>query len=75
MILLNNVNLPLDTDLGDLKPIAAKNLKMPAEKILSAELYRKSVDARHKNDIKFCCSLLLSVKGYEALDLRVCLRL
>ena len=66
MILLNNVNLPLDTDLGDLKPIAVKNLKMPAEKILSAELYRKSVDARHKNDIKFCCSLLLSVKGDEA---------
>lgn len=70
MILLNNVNLPLDTDFTSLKPVAARALKMPTEKVLSAELYRKSVDARHKNDIKFCCSLLVSIKGDEAAVLR-----
>ncbi|MBE6733310.1 MAG: hypothetical protein E7561_04855 [Ruminococcaceae bacterium] len=70
MILLNNVNLPLDTDFSSLKPIAARVIKMPLEKVLSAELYRKSVDARHKNDIKFCCSLLISVKGDESAVLK-----
>lgn len=65
MILLTNLMLSLDTDFGDLKPIAAKALKIDKVMIKSAELYRKSVDARHKNDVKFCCSILISVNGNE----------
>ncbi|MDD6478406.1 MAG: FAD-dependent oxidoreductase [Oscillospiraceae bacterium] len=65
MILLNNAFLPLDTDFENLKPIAAVLLKTNISNILSAELHRKSVDARHKNDVKFCCSLLINVKSGE----------
>lgn len=65
MILLNNVNLPLNTDFSDLVPIASRELKAPITNIKSAKLYRKSVDARKKNDVHFCCSLIIEVLSYE----------
>jgi len=57
--------LPLDTDFGDLTPVIATALKTDKSNILSSELYRKSVDARHKNDVKFCCSVKISLKNGE----------
>lgn len=65
MILLNNVNLPLNTDFSDLVPIASRELKAPITNIKSAKLYRKSVDARKKNDVHFCCSLIIEVLSNE----------
>lgn len=65
MILINNVNLPLDTDFDSLKEIAARELKVKTDSIKAARLYRKSVDARKKNNVHFCCSLLVSIKGDE----------
>lgn len=65
MILLNNVSLPLDTDFANLEPIAAKQLKTDITNIESVSLYRKSVDARRKSDLHFCCSLLVSLKKDE----------
>ena len=65
MILLNNVRLSLDTDFSDLRLIAARELKTDWDNISKATLYRKSVDARKKNDVHFCCSLLISVKKSE----------
>lgn len=68
MILLTNVNLPLDTSFFDLKSVAAKELKTELSNIISAALFRKSVDARKKNNVHFCCSLLVEVKkGKEKL--------
>ena len=58
MLLINNVNLSLDTDFSDLKPYAARALKIDVSAVKSAELYKKSVDARKKSDLHFCCSLL-----------------
>lgn len=55
MILVSNINLPLDTDFDNLK--GALNFK--GIKIKSAKLYKKSVDARRKNDVHFCCSVLI----------------
>ncbi len=55
MILVNDVKLPLDTDFGNLK--SAVNYK--GINIKSVKLFRKSVDARRKNDVHFCCSLLI----------------
>lgn len=63
MILLNNINLPLKTDFSNLKPIAAKELKTDIQYIRSAELYRKSVDARKRDNIHFCCSILVEATG------------
>ena len=58
MLILHNVNIPLDASFSDLKPYAAKALKIAEQDILSVSLYRKSVDARKKEDVHFCCSLL-----------------
>ena len=55
MILVSNVNLPLDTDFDNLKDA----LSFKGVKIKSAKLYKKSVDARRKNDVHFCCSVLI----------------
>lgn len=66
MLLINNLRLPLDTDFSDLKPAAAKALKIAPERIISASLYRKSVDARKRNDVHFCCSFTVEILGDEA---------
>ena len=62
MILINNLKLPLDTDFTDLKSAVQNAIKCD---IVSAKLHRKSVDARRKNDIHFCCSVLVEVKNEE----------
>lgn len=72
MIIINNVSLPLNTDFSDLKKIAARELKTDISNILSAKLYRKSVDARHKDNIVFCCSLMVEVKKNEEQILKKC---
>ena len=56
MQLINNVNIPLDADFSDLKPYAAKALKVDVSALKSVRLYRKSVDARKKSELHFCCS-------------------
>lgn len=65
MLLINNVNLSLDTDFSDLKPYAARELKIDVSAVKSAELYKKSVDARKKSDLHFCCSLLAELNINE----------
>ncbi len=72
MIIINNLKLPLDTDFSNLSKVAANALKTDEKNIIKASLYRKSVDARRKNDVHFCCSILAKVKGQEKLYLKRC---
>ena len=65
MLLINNVNIPLDTDFNNLKPYAANSLKVDVSAVKSARLYRKSVDARKKSELHFCCSLLVELNINE----------
>ncbi len=58
MLLIKNVNLKLNSDFSDEVSLLASALKINENIIVSARLYRKSVDARHKNNIVFCCSFL-----------------
>ena len=53
MLLVNNVNLALDTDFSNLKQYAARALRIDESAVESAELYKKSVDARKKNELHF----------------------
>ena len=62
MVLINYLKLPLDTDFNNLKPAVQKAVNCD---VISAKLHRKSVDARRKNDIHFCCSVLAEVKNEE----------
>ncbi|MBO5725467.1 MAG: hypothetical protein J6S00_00195, partial [Clostridia bacterium] len=63
MIIVNNIKLSLDTDLGDVYSVLASKLKISKQDIISAELYRKSVDARDKRDVHFCVSIIASLKN------------
>lgn len=65
MLILNNVNVPIEADLSNLSDIVAKKLHVPQSEVLKTELYRKSVDARKKDDVHFCCSVLVSLKNEE----------
>lgn len=69
MLIINNLNLPIDTDFSDAKAVVSAHTKIRG--IISANLYKKSVDARHKNNIVFCCSFLVNVKD-EKSALRQC---
>ena len=66
MILLQNVKLPLETDFSNIKDIAASKLKIKSETVKSAALYKKSVDARNKENINFVCSFLVELKSGES---------
>lgn len=70
MIILNNIKFPLNTDFSDLKPFISKYLKIDVDEINSVSLYKKSVDARRKSDVHFCCSVLVDLKLKENLILK-----
>ena len=72
MILINNIHLELDTDFSNLKHIVSKELKISLDSIISAELYKKSVDARKKDNVHFCCSVLTKVSGNENKIIKKC---
>lgn len=72
MILLNNVKIPLEADFADLKPYAAAVLKTDLSQIRAASLYKKSVDARKKENVHFCCSLLVDTVLPEGKILKQC---
>ena len=61
MILIKNVMLSLDTDFSDIKGIVANYLSIGVDNIYSAKLHRKSVDARKKDKVCFCCSFTASL--------------
>ena len=70
MILVNNVKFGLDTDFGGFFDAAQRNSAFASVKLIAASLYRKSLDARRKNDIHFCCSVLIEVEGSEEAALK-----
>lgn len=65
MILINNVNVSLDTDFKNIKVLAANALRISEEEVLSASLYRKSIDARKKSDVHFCVSIIAEIKNQD----------
>ncbi len=65
MIRINSVSLPLDYEYDDLKKYAANALKINEKDIRSADLYKRSVDARKKNNIHFEASIDVKLFGNE----------
>ena len=63
MIIINNIKVSLDTDLNDVCGILSSKLKINKQDIISAELYRKSVDARDKRDVHFVVSIIAKLKN------------
>lgn len=65
MILVTNLKLPLSTNFNNLKEEIKKAPELKGLNVLSAALFKKSIDARKKSNIHFCCSVLISVEGKE----------
>ena len=57
MIRITDIRLPLDYDDRTVLKAAAKALRIDTKAIESAALFRRSVDARHKNDVHFNASV------------------
>ncbi len=72
MIKIDKLSLSLDTDFENLRPIAAKALRINVKDVISARLYKKSVDARHKNDVHFCCSVVADIRSDEIKATKKC---
>ncbi len=63
MIISNNLKTPLDFDFSNITDYIAAKLKINKTDIVTAELYRKSVDARDKRDVHFCISVVANIKN------------
>ena len=59
MVEVRDVRLALD---GDLKTACAKKLRVPVSDVLEAKLLRRSVDARHKDDVHFTVTADVSLR-------------
>ena len=65
MIRLSNIKLPLDYTDNDIHKVCAKELRVPLKAIKQTSLYRRSIDARHKNDIHYTTSIDVILSGNE----------
>lgn len=72
MIRISDLKLPLDYDNEKIKSLAAKQLKIDKSQIKSAKLFRRSIDARHKENITFIASVDVEIKVNESSVLRRC---
>lgn len=72
MILLNNVKIPLSAGETEYIHYVGKALFAPVQSIKSVSLYRRSVDARHRDNVHFCCSFLVEVLRGEREILKKC---
>ena len=65
MIRINNIRLPLDYNDGSLTKAACKELRISQNDIENVALFRRSVDARKKNDVHFLATLDVNVRANE----------
>ena len=74
MIRISNLRLPLGYTDSDIVKACAKELRVPKEAINSTALYRRSIDARHKDDIHYTTSVdvTLSINEQAALNKAKC---
>ena len=59
---INNIKVPLETSIGELKSIALKKLAKKESDCLSFKVLKQSIDAR-KKDVSFVYSVLLELKS------------
>ena len=72
MIRLSNLKIPLDYDDNTLLKTAARELRVEPRAIRSVSLFRRSVDARKKEQLHFTVTLDLTVNVSEEKLLKKC---
>ncbi len=72
MIRLNNLRLELNYTDKDIKNRAARELRVEEKAIKAVSIFRRSVDARKKDDVHFLCSVDVDLAFSEDRILRKC---
>lgn len=72
MIRVNNIHLDLNYDDSTVKKTVAKELRIEQKSIKNCFIFRRSVDARKKNNIFFLASIDVEVNGNEEKICRIC---
>lgn len=65
MIRLSNIKLPLGCTDDDIRAICARELRLPENAIVNAALYRRSIDARRKDDIHYVAAVDINLNTNE----------
>ncbi len=65
MIRINNVKLKLDYADSDIKNAILKELRTSSGNIKDFSLFRRSIDARHKNDVHYIATIDVNVNSNE----------
>ena len=65
MIRLNNIKLKLGYNDNDIKNAVLKELRIDSKCVDSVSLFRRSIDARHKNDIHYIATIDVKISSDE----------
>lgn len=65
MIRINNIGLPLDYDDSTIRKRVCRELKISQNALKSISLFRRSIDARKKENIRFLCTIDAELFGDE----------
>lgn len=72
MIRLTNMRLPINYSDEDIEKICAKELRISQKSIEKASLYKRSIDARHKNDIHYVAQIEVFLNTNEKYVISKC---
>ncbi len=72
MLRVNDIKLPLDYNEEKLKSLTAKYINIEKDKIKSVKFFRRSIDARHKDNVQFIASVDVELTVSENSVLRRC---
>ncbi len=72
MIRVNNIHIPLDYDDNIIRNRVSKELRVDKKSILSTSVFRRSIDARKKDNIFFLCSIDVELSTNEDAILKKC---
>ncbi len=67
MLRVSNLNLPLSAGDEELMQLVLRRLRIPASRLRTMTMYRKSIDARDKGDVHFVVTMDVEVEGEEEL--------
>ena len=65
MLIINNCFVEHSFNFNNVLPFVAKYLNLKPQNIKSAKLHKRSIDARNKRKVQFCCSFLVELGTYE----------
>ena len=72
MLRINEIKIPLDHTDEDIKAAAAKVIKVSPSDIKELKVFRRSIDSRKKDDIKFVFSVDVALNADEEKVLKKC---